>query len=63
MSWYSHYVLYIIDPKIDESLKYINILEDVFQKNEKILVFNKIDQVENNDVFNIVAISTISKLR
>ena len=52
LSWYSNYVLYIIDPKIDESLKYINILEDVFQKNEKILVFNKIDQIENNDTFN-----------
>ena len=52
LSWYSHYILYIIDPKIDECLKYINIFEDVFKKNEKILIFNKIDQVENNDDFN-----------
>ena len=52
LSWYSHYILYIIDPKIDECLKYINIFEDVFKKNEKILIFNKIDQVENNDTFN-----------
>ena len=50
MSWYSHYVLYIIDSqKINESLNYINIFEDVFQKNQKILVFNKIDKVNNID--------------
>ena len=24
LSWYSHYVLYIIDPKINECLNYIN---------------------------------------
>ena len=50
MSWYSHYVLYIIDSqKINESLNYISIFEDVFQKNQKILVFNKIDKVNNID--------------
>ena len=51
MSWYSHYVLYLIDPKIDESLNYINIFEDVFQKNQKILVLNKIDEIKNLDNF------------
>ena len=51
MSWYSHYVLYIIEPKINESLNYINIFEDVFQKNQKILVFNKIDKVDSIDNF------------
>ena len=52
LSWYSHYVIYIIDPKINECLNYINIFEDVFQKNEKILVFNKIDSVQNVEIFN-----------
>ena len=51
MSWYSHYVLYLIDAKIDESLNYINIFEDVFQKNQKILVLNKIDEIKNLDNF------------
>ena len=51
MAWYSHYVLYIIEPKINESLNYINIFEDVFQKNQKILVFNKIDKVDSIDNF------------
>ena len=52
MSWYSNYVLYFIDPKINECLNYISIFEDVFQNNQKILVFNKIDQVENIEIFN-----------
>ena len=52
ISWFSHYVLYIIDKKIKESLEYISIFEDVFKKNQKILVFNKIDQVNDLNVFN-----------
>ena len=52
MSWYSHYVLYIIEPKINESIKYLKIFEDVFQKNQKILVFNKIDGINSIDFFN-----------
>ena len=52
ISWFSHYVLYIIDKKIKESLEYISIFEDVFKKNQKILVFNKIDQVNDLNFFN-----------
>ena len=52
LSWYSHYVLYIIEPKINESIKYLKIFEDVFQKNQKILVFNKIDGINSIDFFN-----------
>ena len=51
MSWYSHYVMYIIEPKIKESLQYLDIFEDVFKKNNIILVFNKIDQVEEQNYF------------
>ena len=51
LSWYSHYVIYLIDPKIKESLQYIEIFEDVFKKNNIILVFNKIDQVQDKDYF------------
>ena len=51
MSWQTHYVLYLIDPKIKESLSYINIFEDVFQKNEKVIVFNKIDTVQDRNIF------------
>ena len=49
MSWYSHYVIYIIEPKIKESLEYLDIFEDVFKNNLKILIFTKMDQV-NNDI-------------
>ena len=52
ISWFSHYVLYFIDKKIKESLEYISIFEDVFKKNQKILVFNKIDQVFDLNFFN-----------
>ncbi len=51
MSWYSHYVIYLIEPKIKESLQYIETFEDVFKKNNIILIFNKIDQVPNNNYF------------
>ena len=51
MSWQSHYVIYLIDPKIKESLKYLTIFEEVFKDNKKILVFNKIDQVQDNNLF------------
>ena len=51
MSWQSHYVIYLIDPKIKESLKYLAIFEEVFKDNKKILVFNKIDQVQDNNLF------------
>ena len=51
MSWQSHYVIYLIDPKIKESLKYLAIFEEVFKDNKKILVFNKIDQVQYNNLF------------
>ena len=51
MSWQSHYVLYLIDPKIKESMQYISIFEEVFKDNKKILVFNKIDQVQDNNLF------------
>ena len=49
MSWYSHYVIYIIEPKIKECLEYIDIFEDVFKNNYKILIFTKLDEV-NNDI-------------
>ena len=52
LSWYSHYVLYVINSEIIKSLKYINLFEDVFKKNHKILVFNKNDQVTNVEFFN-----------
>ena len=51
MSWQSHYVLYLIDPKIKESMQYISIFEEVFKDNKKIIVFNKMDQVQNNNIF------------
>ena len=51
MSWYSHYVMYIIDPNIKESLKYIDIFEDVFKKNKIILIFNKFDQVKDQNYY------------
>ena len=51
LSWYSHYIIYIIDPKIKESLDYISIFEAVFKQNMKILIFTKIDQIQNNKNF------------
>ena len=51
MSWQSNYVIYLIDVKIKESMKYINIFEDVFKDNKKIIVFNKIDQIQDIDIF------------
>jgi len=51
MSWYSHYVIYIIDANIKESLKYIDIFEDVFKKNKIILIFNKFDQVKDQNYY------------
>lgn len=51
MSWYSHYIMYIIDPKIKESLQYLYIFEDVFKNNQTILVFNKIDQIQDQNYF------------
>ena len=51
MSWQSHYVLYLIDPKIKESMQYISIFEEVFKDNKKIIVFNKMDQVQDNNIF------------
>ena len=51
MSWQSNYVIYLIDAKIKESMKYINIFEDVFKDNKKIIVFNKIDQIQDIDIF------------
>ena len=51
MSWYSHYVMYLIEPKIKESLQYIEIFEDVFKKNQIILVFSKIDKVNDKNYF------------
>ena len=47
MSWQTHYVMYLIDPKIKVSMDYISIFEDVFKDNKKIIVFNKIDQVQD----------------
>ena len=52
MSWQSHYVIYLIDPKIKESMKYIGIFEEVFKENNKIIVFNKIDQIQDINLFN-----------
>ena len=51
MSWQSHYVIYLIDQKIKESMKYIDIFEEVFKENKKIIVFNKIDQVQEINIF------------
>ena len=51
LSWYSHYVIYFIYPKIKESLEYLSIFEDVFKKNQIILIFNKIDQVKDKNFF------------
>ena len=51
MSWYSHYVMYLIEPKIKESLQYIEIFEDVFKRNQIILVFSKIDKVNDKNYF------------
>ena len=51
MSWQSNYVIYLIDTKIKESMKYINIFEDVFKDNKKIIIFNKIDQIQDIDIF------------
>ena len=51
MAWQSQYVIYLIDPKIRESLYYLNIFEEVFKDNQKIIVFNKIDQIENKNMF------------
>ena len=51
MAWQSQYVIYLIDPKIRESIYYLNIFEEVFKDNQKIIVFNKIDQIENKNMF------------
>ena len=51
MSLYSHYVIYIIDPKIKESLEYIQYFEEYFKKNQIILIFNKIDQIPEQNSF------------
>ena len=51
MAWYSHYVIYLIDPNIKESLKYIDIFEDPFKKNKIILVFSKFDQVNDQNYY------------
>ena len=51
MSWYSHYVMYLIEPNLKESLQYIEIFEDVFKKNNMILVFNKIDLVSDKNYY------------
>ena len=51
MSWQSNYVIYLIDVKIKESMKYIKIFEDVFKDNKKIIIFNKIDQIQDIDIF------------
>ena len=51
LSWYSNYVMYLIDPKIKESLNYLEIFEDAFKKNQIILIFNKIDQAPNKEFF------------
>ena len=51
MAWQSKYVIYLIDPKIRESLYYLNIFEEVFKDNQKIIVFSKIDQVEDTNMF------------
>ena len=51
MSLYSHYIIYIIDPKIKESLEYIKYFEEYFKKNQIILIFNKIDQIPEQNSF------------
>ena len=51
MAWQSQYVIYLIDQKIRESLYYLNIFEEVFKDNQKIIVFNKIDQIEDKNMF------------
>ena len=51
MAWYSHYVFYLIDPNIKESLKYIDIFEDAFKKNKTILIFSKFDQVNDKNYY------------
>ena len=51
MSLYSHYVIYVIDPKIKESLEYIKYFEEYFKKNQIILIFNKIDQIPEQNSF------------
>ena len=51
MSLSSHYVIYIIDPKIKESLDYIQYFEEYFKKNQIILIFNKIDQIPEQNSF------------
>ena len=51
MSWYSHYVIYLIDEKIKDSFEYIETFEDVFKNNQIILVFNKMDQVTDKNYF------------
>ena len=51
MSLSSHYVIYIIDPKIKESLEYIQFFEEYFKKNQIILIFNKIDQIPEQNSF------------
>lgn len=60
MSWYSHYIIYIIDPKMKESLEYISIFEDVFRENNKILIFTKLDKVDNN-IDNFFKENSVSK--
>ena len=52
MSWQSQYVIYLIDPKIKESMHYLGIFEEVFKDNKKIIVFNKIDQIQDINIFN-----------
>ena len=52
LSWQAHYVIYLIDSKIKESLRYIAIFDEVFKKNKHIIVFNKIDQVQDKNIFN-----------
>ena len=51
MSWQSNYVIYLIDPKIKESMKYLTIFEEVFKDNKKIIVFSKIDQAQDKNIF------------
>ena len=52
MCWQSQYVIYLIDPKIKESLRYLSIFEEVFKDNIKFIVFNKIDQIPDINIFN-----------
>ena len=51
MSWQSNYVIYLIDPKIKESMKYLTIFEEVFKDNKKIIVFSKIDTIQDTNIF------------